>query len=117
MLKKEDLKIPEFVSVRKLRLNDDNPRTITTEKFNKLCDDIRRFPKGMGLKPIVYRSDTDFTVMCGNMRLRACTELGWQEIPAVSGEGMTDEEMKYHALKNKRWKHLLLIYKVFRKEF
>ena len=57
----------------KLNLNPNNPRTISTEKFEKLKKSIKEFPQMMELRPIVY--DETNTILGGNMRYRALEEL------------------------------------------
>lgn len=49
--------------------NEENPRTITTEKFQKLVKSILVFPRMLTLRPIVV--DETFKVLGGNMRLKA----------------------------------------------
>ena len=62
-----------------LKLNPDNPRIIKGEKFKKLCQSLKDFPKMMELRPIVV--DKDMMILGGNMRCRALQELGFTEIP------------------------------------
>lgn len=56
-----------------LKLNPKNPRTISKDKFEKLVNSIREFPKMMDLRPIIY--DDDLIILGGNMRYRALQEL------------------------------------------
>lgn len=62
-----------------IKLNPDNPRIIKDDKFKKLVASIKDFPKMMELRPIVI--DDTYTVLGGNMRLRALREAGFTEIP------------------------------------
>jgi len=81
------------MKLSKLKLNKANPRFIKDDKFAKLLNSIREFPKMMELRPIVY--DTDGTILGGNMRYRALLELGKSEIPdtwAVPADSLTDDE-------------------------
>ena len=76
-----------------LKLNKANPRFIRDDKFHKLVNSIREFPKMMELRPIVY--DSDYTILGGNMRYRALVELGHKEIPDTwvkYADQLTDEE-------------------------
>jgi len=69
-----------------LKLNDGthglpkNPRFIRGEKFAKLVDSIKDFPEAMPARGIVV--DENSVILGGNMRWRACKELGLKEIPA-----------------------------------
>lgn len=56
-----------------LKLNPDNPRTISKDKFQKLMQSIKEFPKMMELRPVIY--DDELMILGGNMRYRALQEL------------------------------------------
>lgn len=75
--------------------NPDNPRVIKDDKFRKLVNSIREFPKMLELRPMVI-DDTN-TVLGGNMRLRALQQLGYTDIPdewIKRAEDLTEEEKK-----------------------
>ena len=59
----------ESVKFDSVRLNDDNPRTISDYKFRKLVDSILSLPKMLDIRPVVV--DADMTALGGNMRVRA----------------------------------------------
>lgn len=67
------------LKVKSLKSNPKNPRVIKDAKFEKLKDSISNFSAMMSLRPIVL--DDDGLVIGGNMRLKACIDLGWKEIP------------------------------------
>jgi len=50
------------------------------------------------LRPIVV--DEDMIVLGGNMRLRACMELGLKEVPIVVAEGLNEEQKKEFVIKD-----------------
>ena len=60
-----------------------NPRFIKDEKFRDLCRSLERSPEFMTANPLkVYPLKGDkYIVIAGNMRLRACRELGWTTVP------------------------------------
>ena len=62
-----------MTTLDKLKENPDNPRTISKEKFEKLKNNIAKFPKMLELRPIVYNKKN--IVLGGNMRLKAIREL------------------------------------------
>lgn len=68
------------MKITDLKLNENNPRYIKTERFEKLKQSIKEFPKMLELRPIIYDPDT-MNVLGGNMRLRALLELDYQTIP------------------------------------
>ena len=63
----------ELVHLSQIQVNGANPRTITDAKFEKLIRSILILPKMLELRPIVV--DSIFTVLGGNMRLRALTAI------------------------------------------
>jgi ParB-like chromosome segregation protein Spo0J len=83
------------MKLKELKLNKANPRFIKDDKFKKLLASIKDFPKMMELRPIVY--DTDGTILGGNMRYRALTELGYKDIPdtwAKRADELTADEKR-----------------------
>lgn len=59
----------EEIALSRLVENEENPRTITEEKFKKLVKSLLVFPRMLTLRPIVV--DETMAVLGGNMRLRA----------------------------------------------
>ena len=59
--------------------NPNNPRIIKDEKFKKLVQSIKDFPKMMELRPMIV--DGAWVVLGGNMRLQALKEAGYTDIP------------------------------------
>lgn len=59
-----------------------NPRLIKDGKFRKLMQSIKDDPEMLSLRElIVYPFKKSFVVIGGNMRLKACIELGYKEVP------------------------------------
>lgn len=56
----------------KLTTNPDNPRTITTDAYNKLKRSIQRNPDGLTANKIAHK---DGVIISGNQRYRAILEL------------------------------------------
>lgn len=68
--------------------NYENPRTITTEKFQKLVKSLLVFPRMLTLRPIVV--DETMTVLGGNMRLRALkhiVSMDWDTLRFTISDG------------------------------
>lgn len=59
----------EKVSLSQVSVNENNPRTITDSKFQKLITSILALPKMLNLRPIVV--DNTMVALGGNMRYRA----------------------------------------------
>ena len=78
-----------------LKTNPNNPRLIKDDKFQKLVNSIREFPKMMELRPIIV--DEQMIIQGGNMRFKAIKELGLKEIPdswVKQANDLTEEEKK-----------------------
>jgi len=76
-----------------IKVNPSNPRLIKDDRFKKLCNSIKDFPKMMTLRPIVI--DTNGVILGGNMRFKALKELGYKEVPdewVKRADELTDEE-------------------------
>jgi hypothetical protein len=82
------------MKLSKIKLNEQNPRIIKDAKFKQLVESLTNFPKMMRLRPIIVNKD--YIIIGGNMRYRACVELGMKEIPddwvQVADELTPDEE-------------------------
>ena len=62
-----------------IHCNPNNPRLIKDDRFKKLCQSIKEFPKMMALRPIII--DSEGMILGGNMRFKALEELGYKEVP------------------------------------
>lgn len=83
------------MKISEIHLNPENPRFIKDDRFKKLKNNIKEFPKMMKLRPIVV--DDTGKILGGNMRYRALIELGYQEIPegwVVKASELTEEEKR-----------------------
>lgn len=59
-----------------------NPRFIKDERFKALVKSIEDAPEMLNLRELlVYPHNGKYVVIGGNMRLRACKELGYKEVP------------------------------------
>jgi hypothetical protein len=83
------------IALNTLEPNDRNPRKITDEALQKLCESIERDPQFMELRPIVV--DEHNVILGGNQRYRACLKLGKETVPASwvkVATGLTEEQRK-----------------------
>jgi hypothetical protein len=84
-----------MIKLSTIKSNPNNPRVIKDDKFSKLVNSIKEFPKMMELRPMVVNSD--MVVLGGNMRLKALKEAGYKEVPdewVKSAESLTEEEQR-----------------------
>ena len=92
---------PRAIKLTDLKLNDGgqglpkNPRFIRDDRFKALCESVRDNPEFMPARPIVV--DENGVILGGNMRYRACRDLGMTEVPASwvdRIEGLTVEKKR-----------------------
>lgn len=70
----------------------DNPRKIKPEELERLKESIRNNPDYLEAHPLVLSDRTgELIVIDGNQRLRACQEMGWEEVPTALLHGLTEE--------------------------
>jgi len=87
-----------LAKIGSIKANPNNPRVIKDERFRKLCESIRNFPKMMELRPIVVNAD--MVVLGGNMRLKACKELGLKEVPIIMADDLTEDQQREFIIKD-----------------
>jgi len=80
----------EKVKISDIKTNPKNPRLIKDEKFKKLVKSIIEFPQMLELRPIVV--DENNIVLGGNMRLKACKEVGLKEVFIVRANYLTEQQ-------------------------
>lgn len=88
----------EKISIEKLKINPENPRTIIEPKFKKLVQSITDFPQMLQIRPIVINED--MVVLGGNMRLRACEEAGLKEVYIIRAKDLTKEQQDEFIIKD-----------------
>jgi hypothetical protein len=84
-----------MIKLNSIKSNPNNPRLIKDDKFAKLVNSIKEFPKMMALRPMVVNADN--IVLGGNMRLKALKEAGYTEIPdewVKKASDLTEEEAR-----------------------
>lgn len=88
----------EEIKISLIKSNPNNPRIIKDEKFKKLVESIKAFPKMLELRPIVVNDD--MVVLGGNMRLKACKEAGMKTVPTIKASDLTEEEQREFIIKD-----------------
>ncbi len=87
----------EKVDITKLLENEVNPRYIDEEKKEALKKSIKDFPDMLEKRPLIVNSN--YVVIGGNMRLKACKELGYNEISVIKVD-WTEEKQKEFIIKD-----------------
>ena len=79
-----------------------NPRFIRDHKYEKLVKSIQDDPEMLLLRElVVYPLNNKYVVIMGNMRLRACTELGYKTMPCkILHSGTPLEKLKAYTIKD-----------------
>lgn len=75
-------------SVAELWANEENPRTITADRFEDLKKALKADKPMLQARPVIALKNG--TVVAGNMRVRAAEALGWKTIPTITVD--LDEE-------------------------
>lgn len=99
----------EKVAIEKIKSNPKNPRVIRDDNFKKLVRSLLDFPEMMQLRPIVV--DESGMVLGGNMRLKAASEAGLEDVWVARVE-LDDDKKKEFLVKDNinygKWDYLLL---------
>ena len=86
------------VNLSEIKSNPNNPRIIKDDKFHKLVESIKTFPRMLEIRPIVVNKD--MIVLGGNMRLRACKEAGIKKVPVIFAHDLTEEQQREFIIKD-----------------
>ena len=98
MGKSKYIETPEKMKINLIKPNPNNPRIIKDDKFKKLVQSIKDFPQMLELRPIVI--DENNIVLGGNMRLKACQELGLKDVPTIYAKDLTEDQKKEFIIKD-----------------
>lgn len=79
-----------------------NPRFFRDYRYDAMKKSISESPEMLELRElIVYPYDGRYVVVCGNLRLRACKELGYKELPCkVLDKGTPAKKLREYATKD-----------------
>lgn len=86
------------VNLSEIKSNPNNPRIIKDDKFYKLVESIKTFPRMLEIRPIVVNKD--MIVLGGNMRLRACKEAGLKKVPVIFADDLTEDQQREFIIKD-----------------
>jgi ParB-like chromosome segregation protein Spo0J len=92
----------QIVKISEVKPNPKNPRIIKDGKFQKLVKSIQEFPDMLNKRPLIVFTDVDnkYVVLGGNMRLKACKEIGLKEIPIIVADEWTEEQKNEFLIKD-----------------
>jgi len=86
------------VKIGEIKLNPDNPRTISKKDMDLLVKSLKDFPDMLNIREIVV--DETMTVLGGNMRLLALQKSGAKECTAKIVTGLTPEQKREFVIKD-----------------
>jgi len=91
-----------YESIDRLKPYKNNPR-----KNDPAVDSVARSIREFGFKnPIVLGKD--YEIVCGHTRLKAALQLGMTEVPCVSADDLTDEQIRAYRLADNKTNELSL---------
>jgi hypothetical protein len=88
----------ELISIKKVKINPNNPRIIKDDNFKKLVRSVIDFPEMLKLRPIVVNEE--MIILGGNRRYRACVEAGLTEVPVIIAKGLTPDQQNEFLIKD-----------------
>jgi hypothetical protein len=86
------------VKLSDIKLNPDNPRTITGKDMDLLVKSLQEFPEMMELREVVV--DETMTVLGGNMRTLALKKIGAKDCIVKIATGLTDDQRREFVIKD-----------------
>jgi len=86
------------VKLSEIKLNPDNPRTISKKDMDLLVKSLTEFPDMLNIREIVV--DETMTVLGGNMRLLALQKSGVKEVTAKIVSGLTKDQKREFVVKD-----------------
>ena len=88
----------KIVNLKEIKLNPDNPRSISNQDMDRLVKSLTDFPDMMQIREIVV--DETMTVLGGNMRTLALRKSGAKECTAKIVKGLTPEQKREFVIKD-----------------
>jgi len=99
----------QLININKLKNNTGqieglpkNPRLLKDDKFKKLVKSIQDDPEMLELREVIaYDNNGELVVIAGNMRLKACQDVGLKEIPTkILPQNTPIEKLKAYTIKD-----------------
>ena len=89
---------PNKIKIHKIKSNPNNPRLIRDNKFKNLVNSIIEFPEMLKLRPIVV--DEKNVILGGNMRYKACQQIGLKEVYVIQADDLTEKQKEEFIIKD-----------------
>lgn len=82
----------QIVNIESLQCNQENPRYIYDQDFERLKKSLQDFPEMIEARPVL--ADENGVILAGNMRYMAQKAIGRKEIAVVYLKGLTEDKKK-----------------------
>ena len=85
----------QYIALTELKKNPNNPRIIKDEGFKKLKESLKskRGKDHFEARPCIVSTRTgENIIIAGNTRYQAAKDLGWEEVPTVILEDLTEAQ-------------------------
>jgi len=86
------------VKISEIKLNPDNPRTISNKDMELLIKSLKEFPDMLQIREIIV--DENMVVLGGNMRLLALQKMGVGDCQIRVVNGLTPEQKREFVIKD-----------------
>ncbi len=93
----------ENFPLKNLTLLERNPRKITKEQMQKLCDSIKSDPQFLYNRPVLVNlRDGKYIVYAGNQRVRAARQLKMKDIPCIIEKDLDEDLVRKRVIKDNK---------------
>lgn len=91
------------IEIKKLVLLKDNPRKITKDELDKLCDSLIKDPGFMKNRPVLVNEvDGILNVYAGNQRVQSAKKLKWKTISCIIEKDLSEELITQRILRDNK---------------
>lgn len=89
------------IDIKDLILPKNNPRSISRDAMQKLCDSLKKDPEFFQSRPVLaHKTDIGIHVYAGNQRVRAAKSLKWKKVPCIIEENLSHELIQERMIKD-----------------
>lgn len=91
------------INISELKLLEKNPRKISKDQMEKLCESLKNDPDFFFNRPcLVHEKDGVLEVYAGNQRVRAAKKLKWKKVPCILEKGLSEDILNERIIKDNK---------------
>lgn len=91
------------LNISDLKLLKNNPRKISKDQMDKLCESLKNDPDFFINRPcLVNEKDDVLEVYAGNQRVRAAKKLKWKKVPCIIEKDLSEHIVKERIIKDNK---------------